>query len=113
MPARNAPTEMIMRLFEVRAKPGCVPILLEKFATTSADVVQNAPGHEGYFFGDEVSSDDDRVIFASLWTNLEAVQARFGASWRESFLPAGYEDLIEACSIRHIRVGRGWFPRSQ
>lgn len=111
MPAPNVPPEMILRLFEVTAKPGCAAALLAKFANTSADVVQNEPGNQGYFFGDEMSVDGERVIFASLWDDLAAVQQRFGERWQDSFLPDGYEDLIESCGIRHIRVGGGWFVR--
>lgn len=113
------PTETngpIMRLFEVTAKPGCVPVLLEKFAGTSADVVRNEPGNQGYFFGQGIAGatgteEDDTVIFASLWQDMEAVKARFGAEWQQSFLPPGYEDLIESCSIRHIDLSEGWHPR--
>ena len=54
----------IMRLFEVQAKPGCASVLVEKFATTSADVVQGEPGNKGYFFGRGTASDGDFVVFA-------------------------------------------------
>ena len=98
----------IMRLFEAHAKPGRAGALLKKFASTSADVVRGQPGNEGYFFGQGVAHDDGVVFFASMWSDLESVKARFGADWQHSFLPAGYEDLIEECSVRHIDVGSGW-----
>ena len=106
------PQEMIMRLFHVRAKPGCSGQLIEKFATTSADVVQREPGNKGFFFGQGVDIDGDVVVFASLWANLGAVKRRFGKDWQVSFLPDGYEDLIEECWVQHIDVGIGWFVRS-
>lgn len=101
----------IMRLFEVRAKPGCAEELMQKFATTSAEVVQGEPGNAGYFFGQGVEVDGDTVMFASFWEDLDAVKARFGAAWQQSFLPPGYEALIETCSVRHIDLGSGWHVR--
>ena len=98
----------ILRLFQVRAKPGCAAELIQKFGVTSAAVVHGHPGNQGYFFGHGVGSDEDYVAFASVWRDLDAVKARFGDKWKESFLPPGYEDLIEECSIQHIDVGAGW-----
>lgn len=99
---------MILRIFEVQSKPGCAAVLLDKFATTSAQVVQDEPGNQGYFFGSEMPAEAGRVMFVSVWKNLAAVQARFGETWQDSFLPDGYEALIEACTLRHIEVGEGW-----
>ncbi len=103
--------EMIMRLFHVRTKSGCAAELMRKFATTSADVVQNEPGNKGYFFGQGVGQDEDVLVFASFWVDLDAIKERFGAEWQTSFLPEGYEDLIEDCWVQHIDVGSGWFVR--
>lgn len=97
----------VMRLFEVRTKPGCADALLASFATTSADVVRGHPGNLGYFFGRGVP-EQDTVIFASLWRDLDAVKARFGADWQVSYLPDGYEQMIESCSVRHIDMAGDW-----
>ena len=36
---------------------------------------------------------------------LEAiVKAHFGEGWQQSYLPEGYDELIESCSIRHIEM---------
>lgn len=102
----------ILRLFEVQTKPGAEAELLEKFASTSADVVNGEPGNQGYFFGPGVAADEGLVVFASLWEDLDAVKARFGPEWQHSFLPDGYEDLIETCTVRHIEVGAGWHVRA-
>ena len=106
--SNSTPQGPVLRLFDVRVKPGCVTKLLDEFATTSARVVHGKPGNEGYFFGHEVASDRESVIFASVWKDLDAVRARFGDDWQVSFLPAGYEDLIESCSVRHIDLSEGW-----
>ncbi len=98
----------ILRLFEVVTKPGCAEPLLKSFATTSADVVRNEPGNVGYFFGSVVESRDDGVIFASVWENLRAVKDRFGNDWQTSYLPEGYEAMIERCSVRHMDLSGGW-----
>lgn len=98
----------VLRVFEVQTKPGRAAELIDKFGDTSAKVVQGHPGNLGYFFGHSVGTDDDYVVFTSVWRDLNAVRARFGETWQESFLPPGYEELIEECSIRHINVGRGW-----
>ena len=108
MPDDTSGRATIMRLFQVQTKPGCAEELLSKFATTSADVVRHEPGNEGYFFGKGVAQDDGYVVFASFWENLDAVKQRFGEDWQVSFLPEGYEDYIEECSIRHIEMTSGW-----
>lgn len=105
---RSANSGPILRVFQVQTKPGRAAELLAKFGVTSAEVVQGQRGNLGYFFGQGVGSDEDYVVFTSVWRDLGAVQARFGETWRESFLPPGYEDLIKECSIRHIDVGTGW-----
>ena len=106
---QNTTTSMIMRLFHVRTKPGCVDQLIKNFESTSADVVRHEPGNKGYYFGRGVAKDDEIVVFASFWQDLDAIKARFGEDWQVSFLPEGYEDLIEECWIEHIDVGDGWF----
>ena len=111
-PSKRRP-DMIMRLFHVHAKKGCAQELLEKFETTSADVVRNEPGNRGYFFGQDITIEDDVLVFASFWADLDAVKQRFGADWQKSFLPEGYEDLIEDCSVTHFNIGSGWFVRAE
>ena len=98
----------VLRLFEVRAKPGCADDLMRKFATTSADVVRDTRGNEGYYFGRGTGGDEDVVFFASVWTDMDAVGERFGADWQSSFLPPGYDDLIEQHSVRHFDLSGGW-----
>ena len=98
----------ILRMFEVRTKPGCTKKLLENFATTSAAVVHGEPGNRGYFFGKCVQGGENTVLFVSVWQSLDAVKVRFGDDWQTSYMPQGYEELIEECSIRHIDVGSGW-----
>ena len=98
----------IMRLFEVRTKHGCADKLMQKFATTSAEVVKDEPGNEGYFYGRSVQSDDNVVVFASIWKDMNAIKDRFGEDWQSSFLPSGYEDLIDECSVRHFNLASGW-----
>ena len=98
----------ILRLFEVKTKPGRAADLIAKFATTSAAVVKGEPGNKGYFFGSGVDRGGDYVAFASVWDSLDAIKQRFGADWQVSFLPEGYDDMIEHCSIRHIDLAGGW-----
>ena len=98
----------VLRIFDVKAKPDCAGTLLKKFATTSAAVVEGEPGNQGYFYGQGAEGQQDMVMFVSIWESMEAVKTRFGVDWQESFLPAGYEDLIETCSVRHVLVDSGW-----
>lgn len=104
-PSQTGP---VLRLFEVRTKKGCAEQLLRNFATTSADVVREEPGNRGYFFGRGIATDEDTVVFASVWKDLDAIKTRFGAEWQVSFLPDGYENLIDECSVRHIDMSGGW-----
>jgi hypothetical protein len=98
----------LLRIFEVRTKAGCAAKLLENFATTSAKVVKGKAGNNGYFFGHCVHGGDNVVMFVSVWDHLDAVKARFGKDWQVSYMPEGYEDLIEECSVRHFDMSSGW-----
>ena len=98
----------ILRVFEARAKPGCAELLARKFATTSVDVVRNQPGTQGHFFGKRVSGEDDVFLFVSVWRDLDAVKSRFGGEWESSFLPAGYSELIDECSVKHFALRTDW-----
>lgn len=103
--ASNGP---ILRLFEARPKPGRADELAQKFASVSVDVVRNKPGNEGYFFGRSVAEGKEVFVFASVWTDLSAVQERFGPDWQCSYLPECYADLIEDCTVRHFDLASGW-----
>ena len=92
----------ILRIFEVRAKPGKADLLKQKLSDTSIGVVKGEPGNLGYFFGENLSTDGNDLVFISVWQDLESVKSRFGDDWQESFLPEGYAEIIESCSIRHI-----------
>ena len=93
----------VFRVFEARTKPGKLEMLRQKLSSTSVAVVNGEPGNLGYFFGEPLSSENDSLVFVSVWESLDAIKRRFGADWQESFLPEGYGDLIEICSIRHFR----------
>ena len=56
----------ILRVFQVRAKPGCAEELIRKFTVTSAEVVRGHRGNLGYFFGHGVGEDADYVAFTSV-----------------------------------------------
>ena len=96
--------EHVLRVFDVRAKPGRVAELREKLASTSIDVVRGEPGNAGHYFGHLHASAGDELVFISIWSSLDAVRGRFGETWEASFLPPGYEALIEECSIKHYVV---------
>lgn len=98
----------VLRIFEVRTKPNAAATLLSNFATTSAQVVKDEPGNCGYFFGQSLERDGDTVLFVSVWRDLAAIKDKFGAEWQSSYLPDGYSDLIEDCSVRHFNVSDGW-----
>ena len=93
----------ILRVFEARAKPGKSDELKRKFSDTSIAVVDGKPGNIGYLFGENLSTDDADLVFISVWDSMDSIKSRFGESWDESFLPDGYEELIESCSIKHIQ----------
>ncbi len=92
----------ILRIFEVRAMPGKAALLKQKLSGASVAVVDGKPGNLGYFFGTNLSSDENDLVFISVWRDLESIKSRFGEQWQESFLPEGYEEIIDGCSIRHV-----------
>ncbi|MCJ8276697.1 MAG: antibiotic biosynthesis monooxygenase [Bdellovibrionales bacterium] len=100
--------QKILRIFEVITKPNCSEKMLENFKSTSTQVVENEPGNLGYYFGKGVASEKESVIFVSIWKDLESIQNRFGENWKESYLPEGYEEIIEVHSLKHIDVSYGW-----
>ncbi len=98
----------VLRVFEAHAKPNCAEKLLQNFATTSADVVLGEPGNRGYFFGRCVPDGENTVLFVSVWKDLAAVKERFGDDWQVSYIPEGYDELIDECSVRHVDISNGW-----
>ena len=92
----------ILRVFDVRAKPGKASVLKQKLSDTSVSVVKGKPGNLGYFFGESISTDGKDLVFISVWDNLDSVKSHFGEEWEKSYLPEGYDEIIENCSIRHI-----------
>ena len=94
----------ILRIFDVRAKVGKAELLKKKLSDTSISVVMGKPGNLGYLFGENKSSDGNDLVFISVWKDLQAVRDHFGKDWEQSYLPEGYEELIETCSIKHIEV---------
>ncbi len=96
--------ESIFRVFEVRAKSGEAENLKQKLSRTSVAVVKDKPGNLGYFFGKQLYSDDHDFVFISVWKDMNSVKSHFGANWEQSYLPEGYEEIIESCSIKHIAL---------
>ena len=94
----------ILRIFEVRAKQGNAELLKQKLSDTSVSVVKGKLGNLGYFFGENLSSDKNDLVFISVWKDLASIQALFGKDWEESYLPEGYDKLIESCSIKHVEL---------
>ena len=95
-------SKSILRIFEVRPKPEHAEKLKQKLSDTSVDVVNGQPGNLGYFFGRLISSTESDLVFISVWKDMDAIKARFGADWEESFLPEGYEAMIESHGIKHV-----------
>lgn len=97
-------SKCVLRIFEVRAKPGNAGVLKQKLSNTSVSVVNGKPGNLGYFFGKNLSTDENELVFISVWKDLESIKSLFGKTWEESYLPEGYDEIIESCSIKHIEI---------
>jgi quinol monooxygenase YgiN len=98
------PSVPIIRVFRARARQGCKSALADKLATTSIQVVQGHPGYLGYLVAGPANESQHEFIFASIWTDADALKARFGPEWRVSLLPPGYAELIEECSVEHYHL---------
>ena len=98
------PAVPIIRVFRARARPGCESALAEKLATSSIEVVQHQPGFLGYLVAGPARDHQREFIFASIWSDANAVKARFGEEWRASHLPPGYAELIEECFVEHYHL---------
>ena len=97
----------ILRIFEVITKENCAEKMLDNFEQTSSKVVQGEPGNLGFYFGRNANHENESVVFVSVWKDLESVKNKFGEHWRDSYLPEGYEDIIETHSLKHIEA-IGW-----
>jgi len=94
----------ILRLFKARARPNCESALAEKLATSSVQVVRDEPGFLGFLCAGPPNDTDRDFVFASMWRDVDAIKARFGRDWQASFLPPGYSELIEECSVEHYHL---------
>jgi quinol monooxygenase YgiN len=98
------PSVPIIRVFRARARQGCKRALADKLATSSVHLVQGQPGFLGYLAAGPANETQHEFIFASIWTDADALKARFGQGWRVSLLPPGYAELIEECSVEHYHL---------
>jgi len=98
------PSVPIIRIFRARARQGCRKALAEKLATSSVQVVRGQPGFLGFLVAGPANDIQHEFIFASIWTDADALKARFGPEWRVSLLPPGYAELIEECSVEHYHL---------
>ena len=103
----------ILRLFKARARLNCESALAEKLATSSVRVVRDEPGFLGFVSAGPATSTDRDFVFATMWRDVEAIKARFGRDWRASFLPPGYAELIEECSVEHYHLTQQMTPNPQ
>ena len=62
---------VILRIFEVRARPGNATLLKQKLSDTSVSVVQGKPGNLGHLFGEVISNDENDLVFVSVWKDLD------------------------------------------
>jgi len=98
------PSVPIMRVFRARARQGCESALADKLAKSSVQVVQGQPGFLGYLVAGPANESEREFIFASIWTDADALKVRFGQKWRDALLPPGYAELIEMCSVEHYHL---------
>jgi len=91
----------VMRLFQVHARKGCADELLGRFATTSADVVRQKPGNEGYLFGRGVAVDDDIVHGPPVRLSNQAVTVFAVAAFLCTSLPANTPARGALCRYVH------------
>ena len=94
----------IVRVFKARARPGKEKELAEELAKTSPTVVKGEAGFLGYLAGGPAQADSRDFLFVSMWRDFLALKEVFGDSWRESYLPPRYAELIEEHSIEHYEL---------
>ena len=95
----------LARVFRATPKSGATEELLRRFETSSAELVKSKQGIIGYRIYKSADDGSSReVIFESLWKDLNSIRQAFGPTWRESFLPEGYRELIDTCSVAHYEV---------
>ena len=64
----------------------------------------------GHFFGENLSGDENDLVFVSAWKDINAVKTHFGEDWQASYLPEGYDKIIESCSIKHVELSGDLTP---
>ena len=70
------PSVPIIRVFRAHARQGCNRALADKLATSSVQVVQGQPGFLGYLVAGPANESQHEFIFASIWTDADALKAR-------------------------------------
>ena len=103
MTVRNS-SRPIARVFRATAAPGCRDELLQRFHSSSANLVNSKAGCLKYRILEPVDASAPEVVFESIWRDLDAVKMAFGDAWQQSYLPEGYSALMTAHSVHHFLV---------
>ena len=84
----------ILRIFDVRAKEGKVDLLKQKLSDTSVSVVKGKPGNIGYFFGENLSTNENDLVFISIWNNYGSVKVEKEVSKPKNDGPSRTRELL-------------------
>jgi quinol monooxygenase YgiN len=96
------------RVFRATAAPGCRDELLQRFHSSSAALVNSKMGCLEYRILQPIDASAPKVVFESIWRDLDAVKVAFGNAWQQSHLPEGCSALMTAYSVHHFFVSESW-----
>ena len=51
-----------------------------------------------------IRTDEHDLMFISVWNSLDSIKSHFGEDWEQSYLPEGYEEIIDHCSLKHVQI---------
>lgn len=103
---------MILRIFRVRARPGCASALERVVRERGVPNIARREGLLSLFVGRPDDGDDRDLVLVSVWRDEEALRAFKGDAWKEARLLPEEIELSESASVSHVVAelvgGRPW-----
>lgn len=93
---------MILRVFRARLKPGRRAAYEALIREHALPLMRKAQGNVAIHLGQPQPDRPNEYVLATVWTDLDALQAYAGRNWREVMILPGEAELVEEVGVRHF-----------
>lgn len=93
---------MILRVFRARLKPGRRAAYEALIREHALPLMRKAQGNVAIHVGQLQPDRPDEFVLATVWTDLDALQAYAGTNWREVMILPGEAELVEEVGVQHF-----------